>query len=121
MDNFKIKIMFKLDGIIAAGTVVLAGCSYVFKQQLLFSNWFFMLGLGLICLSIADILVHASLMSGWFQHKHKGETDEEYQTRKINVHQVAERKNRPLHYDRFSVNGSLIGGWLILWAVLLTI
>lgn len=101
-------------------TIIIAIIGYLLKQTILISDVFFMTGLLLLCLSIADILLHASLMSGWFQHKHKGETDEEYQARKIDVHEVADKKNQPIHFDRFSVNSLMISLWLIVCAVLIT-
>ncbi|WP_017866925.1 DUF3899 domain-containing protein [Ligilactobacillus pobuzihii] len=120
MTNFKSKLMYKLDMITVIVTVVLAVIGYFMKKLLIVSDIFFMIGLILLCLAIADILLHASLMSGWFQHQRKGETNEEYQERKIDVHEVADRKNRPVHFDRFSVNSLVISIWLIICAVLVT-
>ncbi|GKS82105.1 hypothetical protein LPAF129_17910 [Ligilactobacillus pabuli] len=121
MENFKKNLLVKFDLYALVITSVLALLGFLFKKQVLFSDGFFMLGLLVICVAIFDILLHASMMSGWFQHKHRGETDDEYQERKINVRDVAQRKNQPIHWDRLAVNGLLLGGWLIICAVLLTL
>lgn len=120
MANFKSKIMIKLDLSTICVTAVLALIGYLAKQNILVSDIYFMAGLVLLCLAITDILLHASLISGWFQHQHKGETDEEYQARKIDVHKIADKKNKPIHFDSFSVNSLLLSLWLIVCAVLIT-
>lgn len=121
MENFKKYLLVKFDLYILVITSVIALLGLLLKKQLMFSDGFFMVGLLAICVAICDILLHASMMSGWFQHKNRGETEEEYQERKINVRDVAQRKNRPIHWDRLAVNGLLLGGWLIICAILLTI
>ena len=59
---------------------------------------------------MVDILLHAHLMAGWFQKQRKGESDEDFKKRKIDVRKVAsEKKERTyplqktlvqLHSDR---------------------
>ena len=50
---------------------------------------------------MVDILLHAHLMAGWFQKQRKGESDEDFKKRKIDVRKVAsEKKNEPMHSDR---------------------
>lgn len=41
---------------------------------------------------MVDILLHAHLMAGWFQKQRKGESDEDFKKRKIDVRKVASEK-----------------------------
>lgn len=62
-------------------------------------KFLFMLGLFCLCIMMVDILLHAHLMAGWFQRQRKGESDEDFKKRKIDVHKVAsEKKNEPIHF-----------------------
>lgn len=120
MNKFKEQVLVKLDLTVLVVSALAAVLAAVLKLRILFSDIYFMSGLALVCLAVGDILVHASLMTGWFQHQRRGETAEEYQARKIDVHEVGSRKNRPLHWDKFSVNSVLLGVWLIVCAILMT-
>ncbi len=121
MDRFKNKILVKMNLLLVASSLVLVVISLFLGLRLFLADIFFMVGLALLCLVVADILLHASLMAGWFQRRHKGETDEEYQKRKIDVHQVGDKKNQPIHFDKLSVNSLIISVWLIVCSVVLTL
>ena len=86
------------------------------------SNFLFLCGLFLLCVAIVDILLHAHLMAGWFQKQRKGESDEAFKKRKIDIKSVASKqKNEPIHFKKLSFTCTLIGGLMILEAIAMTI
>lgn len=121
IDNFKNKIVLPLTGTVGAAAFLVALIGRFTSQARLLSDIFFMGGLTLVCLAIINILLYASLMSGWFKSQRKGERDEDYQKRKIDVHTVASKKNRPIHFDKFAANTLFLGILAIILAILLTV
>ena len=122
MKKIKEKLWYKTDGAAAVIAVILIIIAAFAGQLRLLSDIFFMVGLVLICLAVANILLHASLLSGWFKKKKKGhETDDEYQQEKIDVETVGSKKNRPIHFEQFAINCSLFGICLIIISILTTL
>jgi len=108
--------------IIIAVALIVSSISCLNKYRLPCSNFLFMLGLFCLCIMMVDILLHAHLMAGWFQRQRKGESDEDFKKRKIDVRKVAsEKKNEPIHFKKLSFNCTLIGVILILIAITMTI
>ena len=67
MKKIKEKLWYKTDGAAAVIAVILIIIAAFAGQLRLLSDIFFMVGLVLICLAVANILLHASLLSGWFK------------------------------------------------------
>jgi len=121
MKKFRDKLWLKLDGAALLLVVATGLCGRLLGVATEVSNGMFLLGLLLICLMIVNILLHASLLAGWFKKKQAGESDEEYQARKIDVKSVASKKNKPIHFQSFAANCLVIGLGLIIMAVLITL
>lgn len=122
MKNFKQKLWLKADGIVILIAVVLATTSHLLNIQNNISDFMFLIGMALICLTIINILLHAGLLAGWFRKKQKGETDEEYQERKIDVRNIAsKKKNAPIHFESFAANCLILGIVLIVLAIAVTL
>lgn len=121
MKNLKAKLVLKLIGPIYVGAILIALVAKFLAKQNQASDFFFMAGLILVCLAVSDILLHANLLAGWFRKQKKGETDEEYQKRKIDIYQVGSLKNKPIHFAKFTCNSLVLGLGLIALAIILTL
>lgn len=121
MRNLQTKLWLKLDGAVLLMALATALCGRWLGVAVQVSNVMFLVGLLLICLMIINILLHASLLAGWFKKKQAGESDEEYQARKIDVKSVASKKNKPIHFQSFAANCLVIGLGLIILAIVITI
>lgn len=104
--------------LIAAIFLLVARLGY---YGILISNIAFVIGLFLICVSIVDVLLKAHLLAGWFRHKKKGETDEEYQKNKIKVREVGRLKNAPIQSSKLGRSCLAAGSIFILCAILVTL
>ena len=116
MRNLQTKLWLKLDGAVLLLALATALCGRWLGVAVQVSNVMFLVGLLLICL-----ILHASLLAGWFKKKQAGESDEEYQARKIDVKSVASKKNKPIHFQSFAANCLVIGLGLIVLAIVITI
>lgn len=111
----KVTTLLQLLGIVAA----IGAC--LVQQRTLVSNFLFLSGLVLICISVIDILLGAHLMAGWFRHKKKGETDVEYRKNKLDLKKVAELKNKPVQIHRIGSSGLILGLTYIILAIIITL
>lgn len=122
MKFVKERLWLKGDLLIMGVTLLAALGGIILKKQVVVSDTAFMLGLVLLCIMMIDILLHANLLAGWFQKQRKGESDEEFAKRKIDVKRVAsEKKNGPIHFERLALNCLVLGGYLIILAVVITL
>jgi hypothetical protein len=121
MNRLKAKFCPKIVGGVLLLAVLVMCYGIIFKQQTRVSDWLFLAGLALVCLAVIDILLHAHLLAGWFQKQRKGESDEEFAKRKIDVHRVGSLKNKPIHFEKLAFNSLLLGLCLIVLAVLITL
>ena len=117
------RMQFVKENIWLKGDLVIAGIvGRLTSNHILVSDILFMSGLALLCLMMFDILLHANLLAGWFQRQRKGESDEEFAKRKIDIKRVAsEKKNAPIHFKKFSFNCLLLGSFMIILAVVITL
>ncbi|MFT8446447.1 MAG: DUF3899 domain-containing protein [Liquorilactobacillus nagelii] len=111
----KVTTLLQLLGIVAA----IGAC--LVQQRTLVSNFLFLSGLVLICISVIDILLGAHLMAGWFRHKKKGEKDAEYRKNKLDLKKVAELKNKPVQIHRIGSSGLILGLTYIILAIIITL
>ena len=122
MQFVKENIWLKGDLVIAGIVLLLTIVGRLTSNHILVSDILFMSGLALLCLMMFDILLHANLLAGWFQRQRKGESDEEFAKRKIDIKRVAsEKKNAPIHFKKFSFNCLLLGSFMIILAVVITL
>ncbi|KRL83352.1 DUF3899 domain-containing protein [Ligilactobacillus apodemi] len=122
MKFVKERLWLKGDLLIMGVALLAALGGIMLKKQVVVSDTAFMLGLVLLCIMMIDILLHANLLAGWFQKQRKGESDEEFAKRKIDVKRVAsEKKNGPIHFERLALNCLVLGGYLIILAVVITL
>ncbi|GAJ27365.1 hypothetical protein JCM15457_2352 [Liquorilactobacillus sucicola DSM 21376 = JCM 15457] len=120
MQRLKQKIYLKTVSVTLLLAVVFSVAAKFVLDTLLISNILFASGLLLVCVSIADLLLKAHLFAGWFQHKKKGETDEEYRENKIKVEEVGSLKNGPIRSSKFGRSCLAIGSCLILFSIWVT-
>ena len=122
MKFVKERLWLKGDLLIMGVALLAALGGIMLKKQVVVSDTAFMLGLVLLCIMMIDILLHANLLAGWFQKQRKGESDEEFAKRKIDVKRVAsEKKNGPIHFERLALNCLVLGGSLIILSVVITL
>ncbi|WP_057743567.1 DUF3899 domain-containing protein [Liquorilactobacillus capillatus] len=121
MQWLKQKIYFKSVSATLLITIIILVVAKLTVCGVLLSNILFTSGLLLICISIIDVLLRAHLLAGWFRHKKKGETDEEYRKNKIKVNEVGSLKNMPVQSSKFGRSCLAAGSILILGAILITI
>lgn len=122
MKFVKERLWLKGDLLIMGVALLAALGGIMLKKQVVVSDTAFMLGLVLLCIMMIDILLHANLLAGWFQKQRKGESDEEFAKRKIDVKRIAsEKKNGPIHFERLALNCLVLGGYLIILAVVITL
>ncbi len=117
-------MQFVKENIWLKGDLVIAGIVLLLTivGRLTSNHILVMSGLALLCLMMFDILLHANLLAGWFQRQRKGESDEEFAKRKIDIKRVAsEKKNAPIHFKKFSFNCLLLGSFMIILAVVITL
>ena len=114
MRNLQTKLWLKLDGAVLLLALATALCGRWLEVAVQVSNVMFLV-------MIINILLHASLLAGWFKKKQAGESDEEYQARKIDIKSVASKKNKPIHFQSFAANCLVIGLGLIVLAIVITI
>ncbi|MFT8631723.1 MAG: DUF3899 domain-containing protein [Liquorilactobacillus ghanensis] len=120
MNKLKKNYYVKTTAVLQLIGVIAAIGGWLIQQPLLFSNILFLIGLFLICISIIDVLLGAHLLAGWFRHKKKGETDEEYRKNKLNLKKVAELKNKPIQIHRIGISGLILGVTYIVLAIIIT-
>lgn len=119
MEFIKKNIWLKGDLIVGAVALLLVVIGFLTGNRFFVSDLLFMSGLVLICVMIIDILLHAHLMAGWFQRQRKGESDEEFEKRKIDIRRVAsEKKNGPIHFKKLGFNCLVLACYLIILAVI---
>ena len=122
MQFVKENIWLKGDLVIAGIVLLLTIVGRLTSNHILVSDILFMSRLALLCLMMFDILLHANLLAGWFQRQRKGESDEEFAKRKIDIKRIAsEKKNAPIHFKKFSFNCLLLGSFMIILAVVITL
>lgn len=121
MQWFRRKIYLKTLAAVLLLAIVCVIVARLGYKQVLVSNILFMVGLFGVCISIVDILLKAHLLAGWFRHRKKGETDEEYQKNKINVRKVGSLKNAPIRSSKFGSSCLAAGCIFIFCAVLATL
>lgn len=122
MEYIKKNLWLPWTPLIVAAALIASSISSLNQYRLACSNALFMLGLLSLCIMMVDILLHAHLMAGWFQKQRKGESDEDFKKRKIDVRRVAsEKKNEPIHFKKLSFNCTVIGVALIFISVVMTI
>ena len=121
MKRLNKRYFFKLTSLAQLVGLLAAVISYLVKWSLYLSNLLFLLGLALICTTVVDVLLGAYLMTGWFQRRKKGETDQEYQQRKIDIKKVGELKNRPVTIHRFGTSCLIVGLTYIALAIIITL
>ncbi|KRM87320.1 DUF3899 domain-containing protein [Liquorilactobacillus vini] len=121
MKRLNKRYFFKLTSLAQLVGLLAAVISYLVKWSLYLSNLLFLLGLALICTTVVDVLLGAHLMAGWFQRRKKGETDQEYQQRKIDIKKVGELKNRPVTIHRFGTSCLIVGLTYIALAIIITL
>lgn len=121
LKKLKAKLVIKIIGPIYAIAIVISLVARLIAKQNQVSDLLFMSGLILICVAIVDILLHANLLAGWFRKQKKGETDEEYQKRKIDIYKVGSLKNKPIHFEKFTCNTLILGLGFIALAILITL
>ncbi|KRN27129.1 DUF3899 domain-containing protein [Liquorilactobacillus mali] len=121
MNRFKQKYYFKSVTAIQLVGIILMGTAALGIDKIMISNILFMVGLAAICVMIVDILLGAHLLAGWFKHKKKGETDDEYQQAKINVREVGSIKNQPIHFSKVGKSASIIGVTYIVLSIIITL
>ncbi|WP_235805516.1 DUF3899 domain-containing protein [Liquorilactobacillus oeni] len=90
-------------------------------NRILIADCLFILGLAGVCFTVVDILLGAHLLAGWFRHKKKGESDEEYQASKIDPKKVGRLKDGPVRFSRFGKSSLSVGMVYIIFSVLLTL
>ncbi|MFT8949046.1 MAG: DUF3899 domain-containing protein [Liquorilactobacillus hordei] len=120
MERFKGKYYFKSTLTIQIIGLLLAIVVFIGVDKILISNILFMAGLAAICLTIIDVLLGAHLLAGWFKHKKKGETDDEYQQAKINIREVGRVKNQPIRASKFGKSTLIIGITYIILSIIIT-
>ncbi|WP_057828161.1 DUF3899 domain-containing protein [Liquorilactobacillus cacaonum] len=121
MNQFKKKYYFKSVSVIQILGLLIAIMALIGIDKVLVSNILFMIGLGTICLAVVDILLGAHLLAGWFRHKKKGETDDEYEQSKIKIREVGRMKNQPVRFSRFGRSMLIIGASYIILAIVITL
>lgn len=122
MEYIKKNLWLPWTPLIVAAALIASSISSLNQYRLACSNALFMLGLLSLCIMMVDILLHAHLMAGWFQKQRKGESNEDFKKRKIDVRRVAsEKKNEPIHFKKLSFNCTVIGVALIFISVVMTI
>ncbi|WGN90568.1 DUF3899 domain-containing protein [Ligilactobacillus faecis] len=121
-ETFKERLWLKGDLLILGLALISGIFARLSGFHVLVSDVLFMSGLVLLCIMMVDILLHAGLMAGWFQKQRKGESDEEFAKRKIDIKRVAsEKKNAPIHFEKLGVNCLVLGCGLIVIAILITV
>lgn len=121
MERIKQKYYFKSVTAIQIAGIMLVIANIIGIDRVLISNILFLVGLVAICLMIIDILLGAHLLAGWFKHKKKGETDDEYQQAKINVREVGSIKNQPIRFSKFGKSALIIGVTYIVLSIIITV
>lgn len=96
------------------------GVARLFSVQKTVSDWYFFVGMALICAGIIVILARAALFAGWNMRR-VGESDDAFRARIKNPKEIAAQKNRPLKLSQTAKTLLIVGIICVIGAIIITL
>lgn len=104
----------------AIGVIVLGGLlALIWTSRIAVGNAWFMIGLAFLLGAAFFVLEKGHLLTGWRRRRQRG--DEQLETPKIPVNQVASMKNGPVVVNRYAKFCFAIGVVLIVLSIMMTL